>query len=92
MTVNGKLIGALAAAVALAGSAAAHAQEAKPATKPVPAAWDWSVCKAEIEKNCKAVDGKNNEAIYACLFKFDIENSPTCDAAHTKYEIETGRK
>ena len=53
-------------------------------------AYDWSACKAEIQKFCK--DEKGNEAIYACLEKHDKELSKTCDATHEKYEKLTGKK
>ena len=74
----------------LAFSGSAYAEELMPATKPIPATWDWSACKAEIAKNCQ--NAKTTEEIYVCLFKHDDENSKTCDAVHTKYEITTGRK
>jgi len=80
----------LAAAAILTFSTGAFAEDLKPATKPIPATYDWSACKAEIEKVCKGVEG--NEAIYACLLKHDEDNSKACDAVHTKYEIATGRK
>ena len=76
------------AVFAFAGSA--YAEELMPATKPIPSTWDWSACKTEIERHCK--DKQSNEDIYACLFKYDEDNSKTCDAVHTKYEITTGRK
>ena len=67
----------------------ALAEEAKPATKPIPATWDWSACKGEVDKFCKGVDGAEN--IYLCLFKHDAELPKSCNAVHTKYEEETGR-
>ena len=71
-------------------STAGLAEEMKPATKPIPATFDWAACKTEIEKFCKGSEG--NENIYACLFKHDDDLSKTCDATHTAYEKATGRK
>ena len=51
--------------------------------------FDWKPCKAEIEKFCKGVTG--DEKLWACLEKNDEKLSKTCDAAHGKYEEQTGR-
>jgi hypothetical protein len=67
----------------------ALAEEAKPATKPIPASWDWAACKDDAEKFCKGVDGA--DAIYLCLFKHDADLSKACNVVHTKYEEATGR-
>jgi hypothetical protein len=59
-------------------------------TRPAVAAeFDWKPCKAEIEKFCKGVAG--DEKLWACLEKNDEKLSKTCDAAHGKYEEQTGR-
>jgi hypothetical protein len=71
-------------------STAALAEEAKPATKPIPTTFDWSACKPNAEKFCKGVEG--NENIYACLLKHDDDLSKACDAVHSSYEVATGRK
>ena len=58
---------------------------------PVAAAeFDWKPCKAELEKFCKGVAG--DDKIWACLEKNDEKLSKTCDAAHGKYEEQTGKK
>jgi hypothetical protein len=51
-------------------------------------AFDWSPCKAEMEKfKCSGDD----EAVYQCLLKHDVDLSKNCDnGAHTKYEKEKG--
>ena len=54
------------------------------------AEFDWKACKAEVEKFCKGVTG--DEKIWACLEKNDDKLSKTCDAAHGKYEEQTGKK
>ena len=72
-------------------ASAAFAEDLRPATKPVPTSWDWSNCKAEINKSCADVASKGNEAIYVCLFQHDSLNSKDCDAVHTQYETATGR-
>lgn len=54
-------------------------------------AFDWSACKAETEKFCAGE--KDDEKIWACLQKHDIDLSEGCDNnAHSKYEKETGKK
>lgn len=53
---------------------------------------DWKVCAKEMEKFCKAVDAKDDEAVWACLQKHDIDLSKTCDVAHGEYEKLSGKK
>jgi hypothetical protein len=54
-------------------------------------AFDWSVCKAEIDKFCAGE--KDDEKIWACLQKHDIDLSEKCDnEGHSKYEAATGKK
>ncbi|MBF0563466.1 MAG: hypothetical protein HQL37_15970, partial [Alphaproteobacteria bacterium] len=72
------------AAILIGGSFVAVAEEPKPATKPIPASFDWSACKSDLEKFCKGSEG--NENIYLCLLKHDEDLSKACDASHTKYE------
>ncbi len=56
-------------------------------------AFDWSSCKVELEKYCKAVKGsKDNEKIYLCLEEHDKDLSAQCEASHAKYEALTGKK
>lgn len=81
---------ALFAVILLAAPVGAFAEEPKPATKPIPASFDWSACKPDMEKFCKGVEG--NENIYLCLLKHDDDLTKACDATHTKYEQATGRK
>jgi hypothetical protein len=59
--------------------------------QPAHAAFDWAPCKAEIEKYCPGE--KDDEKIWACLQKHDIDLSEKCDNdAHSVYEKETGKK
>jgi len=54
-------------------------------------AFDWKVCEAEIAKFCPGE--KDNEKIWACLQKHDIDLSEKCDnEGHSKYEKESGKK
>ncbi len=54
-------------------------------------AFDWSVCKAEVDKYCAGE--KDDEKIWACLQKHDIDLSEKCDnEGHSKYEASTGKK
>ena len=53
-------------------------------------AFDWSDCKIEVTKHCKALT--DNEKIYLCLEQHDSELSDKCEAIHAKYEALTGRK
>lgn len=53
--------------------------------------FDWSVCSAEIQKYCPSE--KDDEKIWACLQKHDIDLSEKCDnEGHSKYEAATGKK
>jgi hypothetical protein len=55
------------------------------------AGFDWSPCKAEIDKLCKDANGDEN--IYNCLLKNHKELSKSCDDnGHDKYEKVTGRQ
>lgn len=54
-------------------------------------AFDWKVCEAEIAKFCPGET--DNEKIWSCLQKNDIDLSETCDnEGHSKYEEESGKK
>ncbi len=54
-------------------------------------AFDWSVCKAEMDKFCAGET--DDEKIWACLQKHDIDLSEKCDnEGHSKYEATTGKK
>ncbi len=54
-------------------------------------AFDWKVCEAEIAKYCAGE--KDDEKIWACLQKHDIDLSEKCDnEGHSKYEATTGKK
>ena len=54
-------------------------------------AFDWGACKAEIDKFCPGE--KDDEKIWSCLQKHDIDLSKECDNnAHSKYEEATGKK
>ncbi len=53
---------------------------------------DWSKCAKEMDKFCKTVKATDDEAVWACLQKHDIDLSKTCDAEHGKYEAASGKK
>ena len=76
--------------IVFAAAMPAQAEQALPATKPIPATFDWGTCKAEMAKWCKAAQG--SEDIYLCLLKHDEDLSKSCDASHSAYEVATGRK
>ena len=79
--ISRKAIGACVAAIAATFSFSSAAAAAE---------FDWKACKPEIEKFCKGVTG--DEKIWSCLEKNDEKLSKTCDAAHGKYEEQTGKK
>lgn len=61
------------------------------ASSPAKAAFDWSACKAEIEKFAKGET--DDEKIWAALQKHDVDLSEGCDNnGHSKYEAATGKK
>ena len=54
-------------------------------------AFDWKPCEAEITKYCPGE--KDDEKIWACLQKHDVDLSEKCDnEGHSKYEAATGKK
>ena len=54
-------------------------------------AFDWKACDAEIAKFCPGE--KDDEKIWACLQKHDVDLSEKCDnEGHSKYEKESGKK